>query len=190
MYWINNEKTKFIVIDDNGIFCGNPSLEKKEHFTTQLKKGEVPSELLHIPFAYIKEINTKDIDNDINILFGNDSSEILTINNQNQKSEIFELLKNSLPKFTHQTQEINKFKAAKKPFIALVLFTIICAISFHTAIQLENNELEGRYIALILVIAEFGSETIIKIYLGILAISSFAIFRKMSQAHTLDVIKK
>jgi len=190
-YWQGKEnETKLVVVSGKEIACGSPPFDKHQFFLHRLSKGEIPEELFSIPISYIKRIEMKDIEQEIKIYFGQESSEIIKIKDANKKQEIFEALKEMSPKFMYESKVVGKFGAAKKPLIALLVLTPIFAISFYMALLLENGELYGPQIALLLAIASLGTKNILKVFALILIIISVAIYRKMSKTHTLHVIQR
>jgi len=152
--------------------------------------GKIPSELFSIPLAYIKTIEMKDIEKKISIYFGNDSCEVITINKEDKRLEIFESLKTLSPKFMYSHKKVGKFGAAKKPLLALLILSIIFGISYYMAVLIENDELYGDQIIILLAIASLGTKNIIKIFGLIVTILSIAIYRKMSNTYVLHSINR
>lgn len=190
-YWIGQTNdTKIVAISEEAISIGNPPNEKVNGYVMKLTKNEVPSELFSIPISYIKTIEMKDIGEEIKIYFGQESSETIKNSNQRKKEEIFEALKNSSPKFQYTSKEIGPLGAAKKPLTALFIFSILFGISYYMAILLENNELYGNQVAILLAIASLGSKNIINIFGVLFGIIAIAIYKKMSETHTLHSIKR
>jgi len=194
-YWLGKDnETKIVAITDSNIFCGNPSYEKFQAYSLKLINGKLPAELFSIPFAYIRKIEMKDIENKVSIYFGEDSCEVITINKVDKKLEIFESLRKMSPKFSYSQKKVGKFGAAKKPLLALLILSIIFGFSYYMAILIENDELYGSQygsqIAILLAIASLGTKNIIKMIGVILTILSISIYRKMSNTYTLHSISR
>ncbi|MCB0641998.1 MAG: hypothetical protein KDC44_10180, partial [Phaeodactylibacter sp.] len=182
-YWIGTaDETRIIAINSEKIACGSPRTDKFQAFSFDLVNGKMPEGLFSIPFSYIRKIEMKDIDNKINIFFGEDAYELLTIKNESRRQEVFEVLKDLSPKLEYSTRKVGRLGAAKKPLIALAVLTPLFGLIYMMAIALENNELSGSQVALLLAVASLGSQNVIKLFIGILVIILIAIIRQMSNA--------
>ena len=190
-YWLGKDKeTKIVAITDNAISCGSPSYEKFQAYSLKLINGKIPTELFSIPVAYVKKIEMKDMENTIKIYFGQESCEVITVSKVDKKMEIFEALKNLSPKLIYAQKKVGKFGAAKKPLLALLILSVLFGISYYMAMLIENNELYGDQIALLLAIASLGTKTILKIFGVILTIASISIYKRMSNTYTLHSISR
>lgn len=190
-YWIgSNDDTKIVAISEEAIFIGNPPNEKVNAYAMKLSQKEVPSELFNLPISYIKTIEMKDIGEEITIYFGNESSEIIKNSDRRKKEEIFDVLKSISPKFEYTAKEIGPLGAAKKPLTALGIFSLLFGVSYYMALLMENNELYGSQVAILLAIASLGSKNIINLFGVLFGILAIAIYKKMAETYVLHAIKR
>jgi len=180
----------FTKIQIKEISCGSPSFDEHQSFLHTLSNGKVPAALFSIPISYIKQIEMKEPGQEIKIYFGQESSEVIKIKDANKKQEIFEALKGISPKLIYTSKQVGKIGAAKKPLIALLILSAIFSLSYYMALLLENGELYGDQVAILLAIASLGTKNILKIFSLILLIILAAIYRKMSKTYTLHLIQR
>ncbi|RZJ51479.1 MAG: hypothetical protein EOO19_00420 [Chryseobacterium sp.] len=140
--WKNKNKgdDKLIVYYNNAIYKGNPKNEEIESTIYKLKTDNIaPSNLMSIPLAYLKEVNFEEGKKYIEVLFGTDSSEHMTITDENKKVEIFEYLKNNIPNSENYVDTFSKFRAGKKPLIALLFISLLFIWVLYLALKIEHG---------------------------------------------------
>lgn len=199
--WKSNIKgdDRIIAYYDKIIYKGNPRQEEMENIVRELNLGnkQIPS-LFSVPQTLLKEVNFEEGKNYIEILFGSDSNEHLKINDLSRKQEIFNSLKDKIPNSKYEVENYSKFKAGKKPLIAMLFITIIFSWTLYIASQIENgNQYEivgsGRSIAaIVLAMASLGISNVILIFgsLLILALLGFIFkIKKPKVVHRIIIVR-
>lgn len=79
--WTNSEpgSDKIIAIDDQAIYKGNPKFEHYNQALTAINNNNMPKGFLKIPFSYIREIHWQEGKDYLQVFFGKESEEHLTI---------------------------------------------------------------------------------------------------------------
>lgn len=173
MIWENKVKgnDRIIAYVNNTIYRGNPKEEDVNKILFELKndKNQI-SNLMGIPLSYIKEINLEVGKNYIEILFGKDSSELLKINDEKKKVEIFQYLKENIENSRQFTDEYSKFRTGKKSLIAMSLLFILFLLSYYFAIEIENGDYDAIpekanvIIATVIYISALGTKYVLLIF--------------------------
>ena len=197
--WRGNEKTddRIIAYSNNTIYKGNPPLEEINHIISEMKNDRIPTlNFIAIPLHYIKKIRYQEGKNQIEILFGKESSEELKIKDLLLREEVFNYLKLHIPGCTYSHDKYSSLRAGKKPLIAMTVVSILFLWSLYYAIEFDRgNEFEisnGHYNSLtgiILAIASYGVKTVIIVFGSLLAIAIFSLIRKIKNPPVINTLK-
>ncbi|UTW62389.1 hypothetical protein KFE98_20685 [bacterium SCSIO 12741] len=196
--WTNRNKSadSIIALGNNKLYKLNPSDEKMPRVLRDLKNGEIPKSALSIPFSYIKTVEWKVGKPFLLIRFGQDSEEIIRMDNNRGLQAVFKQLQ-EVDRVHYQLDEYSRFRAAKKPLWSVLLLTLVCIVLFLLARDIEtemawyesmNMEYERKWGGLLGMIAHFGTTRIIWLYALFMAIAVPATFIKMKKppvVHTL-----
>lgn len=199
--WKSNLKgdDKIIAYFNNTIYKGNPKPEEIDSTIRELNSGNKPkTNLFGIPQSLLKEIHLEEGKEYIQVFFGDDSYELLRINDENKRLEIFDFFKQNIPKSTTYTEEYSKLKAGKKPLYAMVVIAILFSWSFYLATQIETGsqyEIIGdkrSITSIILILASLGTTNLILLF-GILFIIAILGFiqktKRQKTVHKIVVIR-
>ncbi|WP_426485922.1 hypothetical protein [Flavobacterium sp. 2] len=188
---------KVIVIKDNIIYKGNLQENELNRINSETHDFTFLKDLFSIPYAYIKQIENQDEKNYIKIFFGRDSEEIIYIDNENIKNEVFEFIKLNNPHFKYSAETPDSISYAKAQFFALLSISVIFIWSLYLALQIERGvryELVGGgnpgITGIVLAIANFGSIKIITGYIILLSIGIFALLRRLKSRSEIRLLKR
>lgn len=182
-----SKANSLILIKDNVIYKGNPKEIDLNRVNSETNDLTFLKDLFSLPYSYIKRVENQSGKNYIKIFFGKDSEEILYIDNENIKNEIFYFIKteNQNLKYTKEIPSLINY--AKPQFFALLILTGIFIWSLYLAFEIENGteyELVGHgnpgIAGIVLIIANLGHIKIIVGYLVILFIIIFALKNKLN----------
>jgi hypothetical protein len=186
--WTSNEKgdDSIIAFINNIIYRGNPKPGEIETVLHSLQKEMVPEKnFTGIPISYIKEITMQEGKPVIEILFGSDSAEQFTINDDNRRNEIFDYFKANIPNTSYSTDQYSLLRAGKKPLIAMAVIAGLFIWSYTIASGMEEgNEYEvsgGNYrsvAGIVLAIASLGVKNLLLIFGSLFAIALFTFIKK------------
>ncbi|MRX67382.1 hypothetical protein SAMN06265349_1011067 [Flavobacterium resistens] len=188
---------KVIVIKDNIIYKGNLQENELNRINSETHDFTFLKDLFSIPYAYIKQIENQDEKNYIKIFFGRDSEEIIYIDNENIKNEVFEFIKLNNPHFKYSAETPDSISYAKAQFFALLSISVIFIWSLYLALQIESGvryELVGGgnpgITGIVLAIANLGSIKIITGYIILLSIGIFALLRRLKSRSEIRLLKR
>lgn len=185
--WTSDEKgnDKIIVFKDETIYKGNPKEKEIEKILFELKvQGLISKTLVGFPLSYIQEISLQEGKNFIELLFAEDSSEHLKINDEKKKNEVFDYFKENIPNSKYSLEKLSFLQAAKKPLIAGIVIAVFFVATLYFAIELESGNqyyIEGdKYnsiTGIVLALAQMGVTNVILLFgsLFLIALSSFVI---------------
>ncbi|NMH27848.1 hypothetical protein [Flavobacterium silvaticum] len=125
----NKRDDKIIAYVDNTIYKGNPKESVFENELHGLNQGRPSRNLFSVPQSLLKEINLTENEKSIRILFGNDSSEELKIQDDDKRKEIFDYLKEHIPNSRNSVETQSRIKAGKK--------TTFCHCNSFSAIRVD-----------------------------------------------------
>lgn len=199
MIWTSTTKgdDKIIAFLNNTIYKGNPKESDIKAIISALETQKtVPASLMSIPHSYLREINLEDGNNYIEVLFGSDSTEHLTINDATKRNEIFEFLKTNIPRSNSYVDHYSKMRAGKKPLIAMFFITALFLWTLNIALGIENgNQYEvvgGHYNSLagiVIALASFGVFKVILIFGSFLLIALIGFIQKTKKPKIINTIK-
>lgn len=143
--WTSFEKgdDRIIAYAGNSIFKANPKDSEVEEAAHQLSLGVAPeNNCTEIPQHYLKEIRMQQGKPYIEVYFGNDSLEHLRIKDEARRREVFDYLKTGVPNSRASLEKYSKWKAGKKPLIAMV---VVAALFIWTFILAQGIEEGNQY---------------------------------------------
>lgn len=186
---------RLILIKDQSIYKGNPSIEDLDKFTSGAKEIPFENKLFSIPYSYISMVENQRGNPEIKIYYGNKSEEELKIENQMVKQDVFDYLKRDLNGFKYRSFVPGVFKYAKAQFFALILVTAVFLIALYYAIQLENGveyELADRQslYAFVFGLAHFGVTKLLMAYSILLGVMLFALKRRLGSRSEIEVLER
>ena len=121
-----------IACNNDLIIKGNPKKTEINNCITELELNRIPSNnFITIPFNYLKEIRIEEGKENIEIIFGSESSEILKIKDEKTRNEIFEYFKINIPSSFFVVEKYSALRAAKKPLIAMFVIIFIFSYIFY-----------------------------------------------------------
>ena len=192
-----SKSNKLILIKDKIIYKGNPKENDLNRVNSETTDFTFLKDLLSIPYSYIKKIENQSAKKHIKIFFGNSSEEELNIDNENIKNEVFEYIKSENPKLKYSAETPSVVNYAKAQFFALFSITAIFIWSLYLAFQIESGveyELVGGgnpgITGIVLVIANFGSLKIIIGYIVLLAVTIFALKKRLKSRSETEFLKR
>jgi hypothetical protein len=184
---------KLILIKDQCIYIGNPDINDLNRLNSETKDLLFLDNLFSIPYSYIKKIENSQTLNKIQIYYGKDSEEELIIDNQNTKNEIFNFLKNENPNLIY-TKKLPSFITYFKPQLFAILFILgFFAYTYLISTEIEKGviyETSGGLGGIVLILANLGKTKVILIYIALLLIALFSIFRKSKTRSTTETLKR
>lgn len=184
MIWENKLKgnDRIVAFVNNTIYRGNPKEDQISNIIFELKNEKKHiSNITGIPISYIKEINSEKGKNYIEILFGKDSSELIKINDEKNRIEIFEFFKNNIQNSNHFVDEYSKYRTGKKPLIGMFVLFALFLLSYYFAMEIENGNYDSIpnkaniIIALVLQVSYLGTNYVMLIF-GVLMMIPFLNF--------------
>ena len=198
-FWKINDskKNKFILIKDKCIYKGNPKQGDLNKLNSESSNFTFLDNLFSIPYTYIKQVENPKNKNEIKIYYGNDSEDELIIDDTTVKNEIFNYLKNDMINLEYSSELPNILKYAKAQFFALLFTSIIFIWSLYLAIQIENGAIyqlnSGRkpgITGIVLAIAHLGVFEIIGLFIILLTIILFSLFRKIKSRDETEFLRR
>ena len=192
-----SKSNKMILIKDKIIYKGNPKENDLNRVNSETIDFTFLKDLFSIPYSYIKKIENQSGKNRIKIFFGNDSEEEIYVDNENIKNDIFQFLKTDNHNLKYNAEIPSVISYAKAQIFALLSTSAIFIWSLYLAFQIESGveyELVGGgrpgITGIILVIANLGVFNIIMGYIIILAITIFALTKRLkSRSETEFLIR-
>ncbi|WP_298393396.1 hypothetical protein [Flavobacterium sp.] len=197
MIWENKIKgnDRIIAFVNNTIYRGNPKEEDINTVIFELKNGKAQiSNLIGIPLAYIKEIILEKNKDDIEILFGKNSTETIRIKDENSKNEIFDFLKINIKNSKHIIEEPSKLKTGKRPLIAMSVLFALFLLSLYFALEIEKGnydvipEKANIILSLVLQISFLGSKYVILIFSILFMVPFINFINKTKRKKIIDKI--
>lgn len=190
---------KLILIKNRIIYKGNPDREKVSKFsldTDTPTNQETEKELFGIPYQYITKIINQEGIKHIEIFFGQDSEEELTIENEKTKNEIFQFLKDDFNELHYKSELPNFIMYCKASLFAILFLTGIFIWGMYYAIEIEQGTLfelrvRGRgsgLAGLIFLLGTLGKTKLIIGYIVLLGIALVSLFRKLRTRTEREVL--
>jgi len=186
-FWTSTQKNddKIIAFVNDTIYKANPRIDDIDKYILDLKTKNISyPAFLGIPLRYISQINQQENKKYIEVIFRGDT-EHLRIENDKQRSEVFEFFKENIPGANYYIIKQSKIQAIKAPLIAIVIIVIIFLWSLIIAIGIESgNEYDvtgERYhsiAGIVLIFASLGVVKLIAIFGSLLSIACFSLYRK------------
>jgi len=186
-FWTSTQKNddKIIAFVNDTIYKANPRIDDIDKYILDLKTKNISyPAFLGIPLCYISQINQQENKKYIEVIFRGDT-EHLRIENDKQRSEVFEFFKENIPGANYYIIKQSKIQAIKAPLIAIVIIVIIFLWSLIIAIGIESgNEYDvtgERYhsiAGIVLIFASLGVVKLIAIFGSLLSIACFSLYRK------------
>lgn len=199
MIWTSTTKgdDKIIAYLNNTIYKGNPKESDLKTVINELESQKtIPDSLMSIPHSYLREVNLEEGNNCIEVLFGSDSTEHLTIHDTDKRNEIFEFLKTNIPRSSNYVDHYSKMRAGKKPLIAILFITALFLWTLNIALGIESgNQYEvvgGHYnsmAGIVIALASFGVAKVILIFGSFLIIALFGFIQKTKKPKIINTIK-
>ncbi len=193
----SKSNNQIVVIKDNIIYKGNLKENELNRVNSETQDFAFLKDLFSIPYAYIKQIENQNEKNYIKIFFGRDSEEIIYIDSENIKNEVFDFIKIDNPNFKYSSETPNSISYAKAQLFALLSISAIFIWSLYLAIQIESGvryELVGGgnpgITGIVLAIANFGTIKIITGYIILLSITIFALIRRLKSRSEIKLLKR
>lgn len=194
--WTSIEKDddKVIAFANKTIYKGNPKAEEIDSVVYELgKQDTVPTGLAGFPLSYIREINLTEGSNNIELVFGKDSTEDLKIASELRRREIFEYLKNNIPDSAYTLYKPTAIQAGKKPLIAFVVVLALFIWTLYLALGIESGndyDVTGqRYnsiAGIVLAIASIGVKNVILVFGALLTIAIISFIKKAKKPPVID----
>ena len=198
MIWENKLKgnDRIVAFVNNTIYRGNPKEDQISNIIFELKneKKHIPN-ITGIPISYIKEINLEKGKNYIEILFGKDSSELIKINDEKNRIEIFEFFKNNIQNSDHFVDEYSKFRIGKKPLIGMFVLSVLFLLSYFFAMEIENGNYDSIpnkaniIIALVLQVSYLGTNYVMLIFGALMMLPFLNFLNKTKHKKIVEKIK-
>jgi hypothetical protein len=184
--WTASDKNsdKIIAVASNIIYKGNPKPDQLQHCIRSLENGAIAENLFGIPFGYVKTVTLEKSGTQIEIQFGNDSTEELRMTDETKRLEIFSHLKENIPNTIYTSEKLTAWDSAKKPLYALLFMAIIFGFSISTAWEIEHGsqyELRGSgrsVAAIVLLLANLGVVKLCLLFVTIFTIIGISIAKK------------
>jgi hypothetical protein len=188
---------KLILIRDNCIYKGNPTHEELNNLKIDSPHLEKLDKIFSIPFGYIKKIENQKKSDRIKIYFGSDSEDSLKLENETQKNEIFNFLKQELPNLKYRSSLPSIFKYAKPQIFGILISTGLFIWAMYLAIQISKGyqyEVIGGGRAgiteLILLIANLGISKLLFGYTIIVGIAIFSLIRRLKSRTEIEILER
>jgi len=188
---------KLILIRDNCIYKGNPVREELNKIKVNTQDIEKLKNVYSIPFRYIKRIENQQNSKQIKIYFGSDSEEEIKLENETQKNEIFNLLKQELPNLNYRSELPNIFKYAKPQIFGILIATGIFIWAMYFAVEISkgyNYEIVGGgrlgINGMVLLIAKLGIPKLIIGYIIIVGIAVFSLMRRLKTRSDIEILER
>lgn len=196
-YWFIREKeTHLIAVTSDHLVSGNIKNHIELNLIIELDKGEFPKDIFSVPFSYIKTIENHVNSKRIVINYSKDSSHIIEINDSNVKSDVFNLLREKLTKFSYSENTPSIFKHVKAQIFALIILTCIFIGVYKLAHDISNGthyQAHGGskgYSDIFLGLAQFGTFKVIAVYSILITITFLALFRKLKNRSLIKYLKR
>jgi len=196
-YWTSNlpKSDNLILIADSCIYKSYSKGKKLEHEISEIKKHNIPDNLIGTPYSYIKKIESQINHNKILIHYGSDSTEFLNVDNKSIKKEIFNFLKLNIPNTKHTTEYPSLYKYAKAEIFIILLISGMFLWSLYLSIEIENGseyELVGRpgLGAIALMIASLGTIKVLLSYISLLCLAIYSLLRKSKKRSEIETLSK
>lgn len=198
MIWENKHKgnDRIVAFVNNTIYRGNPKEDQISNILFELKnEKKLISNITGIPISYIKEINLESEKKNIEILFGKDSYELIKINDEKSRVEIFEFFKNNIQNSKYLVEKHSKFKTGKKPLIAMSVVFILFLLTYYFAYEIENGNYDSIpnrlniFIALLLQVSYLGTKYVILIFSVLMMIPFLNFIDKTKHKKIVEKIK-
>ncbi|MEP7107174.1 MAG: hypothetical protein ABI760_04315 [Ferruginibacter sp.] len=187
--WRSYEKgdDKIIGYHNGTIYRGNPNSDEIELVIYNFQKEVIPAKnFTAIPLHYLKQINLEESQNYIEVLFGKESSEHLRIKDANKRKEIFEYFKTNIPNSTFHTDNYSKFKAGKKPLIAMGVVAGLFLWTFYIAVGIEKGieygvtgDHKNSVAGIVLAFASLGTKNVALIFGTLFTIAVISFVQKI-----------
>ncbi|WP_339701831.1 hypothetical protein [uncultured Marixanthomonas sp.] len=188
---------KLILIRDNCIYKGNPVREELNKIKVNTQDIEKLKNVYSIPFRYIKRIENQQNSKQIKIYFGSDSEEEIKLENETQKNEIFNLLKQELPNLNYRSELPNIFKYTKPQIFGILIATGIFIWAMYFAVEISkgyNYEIVGGgrlgINGMVLLIAKLGIPKLIIGYIIIVGIAVFSLMRRLKTRSDIEILER
>ena len=193
---IENGDDAIIACNDELIIKGNPKPSEVNNCISDLELNKIPFDnFITIPFSYLKEISIEEGKENIEILFGSDSSEILKIKDEKTKNDIFDFFKINIPNSFFIVDRYTPLKAAKKPLIAMGIIVLIFSYIFYLVKEIKSGtefELVGSGASLagiIAAIASLGFQKVTLLFLAFITIPLIGSLKKANNPPTIHKLK-
>ncbi|SHN13122.1 hypothetical protein [Chitinophaga sp. CF418] len=194
-YWTNydNKGDKLLAFANGTLYKANPKPDEIENIVRDMQMNDFTAPgLFSIPADYIKEVHLQEGNDYIQVFFGQNIEEHLQIKDDATRQEIFDFLKDHLPGASYTVDKYTKFRAAKKPMIALAVITVLFLYTLSLTLVLDaGGEVMagGRIGGLLAGVAGLGMTKVLLIYGTLIAIAGTTMTRKMMNPPVIHLIR-
>ena len=194
-HWTNydNKGDKLIAFANGTLYKANPKPDEIDNIVRDMQMNNFAAPgLFGIPVDYIREIRLQEGNDYIQVMFGKDSEEHLQIKDEATRQEVFDFLKDHLPGASYLVDTYTRFRAAKKPMIALAVVAVLFLYSLNVALRLDAGEsvmAGGRIGGLLLGIASLGVNKVLMVYGALIAIAGTRTTLKMMNPPVVHLIR-
>jgi hypothetical protein len=188
---------KLVLIQNNCIYKGNPTREELNSINIDSLNVEKLKNVFSIPFGYIKKIENQKKSNQIKIYLGSKSEDEIKLENDTQKNEVFNFLKQELPNFKYRSALPSVFKYAKPQIFGILIASGIFIWAMYLAIEMSKGsqyEVIGGGRAgiteIILMLAGLGIPNLVIGYSVIAGIAIFSLIKRLKTRTEIEVLER
>ena len=196
-FWTNNDKgdDKIIAYHENTLYIVNPPVKELDAVLAGLEQGVIPKTMsTDIPLSYMKQIHMEEGKTYIEVLFGNDSTQHLKIQDNIQRNDVFNYLRSGIEGATYKLDTYSKLRAGKKPLIAMGVVAGIFLWTYSVSQGMEQGE-EYRVVGsqrslagIVLLMASMGQKNMILLFGSLLAIALTSFILKIKNPKVVHTI--